>query len=86
MNSPMQADFSRRLVEMFQFATNMGFYSVTIRAGDLHDNVAGKLASDHRIPSCCSAMREVMGQEDKIVKEPPQGNGRNVIIEYKIPR
>ena len=86
VHTPHQEDFNARLEEMFQGARTLGFYSVTIRAGDLHDSVAGNLGTDHRMPACCSAMREAMGPDDKILHEPPKGNGRNVIIEYRIPR
>jgi len=63
-----------------------GFSYVGITAGALHRRVGGYPGTDHRMPVCCAAMRGVMGPSDRIVEQPPSGNGASLLIQYALPR
>ena len=78
--------FRGRLLEMLADAHVRGDGMIQVRAGDLHKLVGGYPGPNHRMPSCCSAMRSVMEGEDRIVQQPPKGNGASLTIEYRLPR
>jgi 5-methylcytosine-specific restriction protein A len=61
--------------------------SIRVIAGDLHRSVGGYPGHNHRMVCCCNAMRSMMTEMgDRILAEPPSGNGANLIIEYQLPR
>ncbi|MBQ3369055.1 hypothetical protein IJG44_09175 [bacterium] len=51
---------------------------IDLKAGDIHKAVG----ADNRMPSCCNAMRNFMKGDDKILSQPPQGDGSSVTIRY----
>jgi hypothetical protein len=79
-------EFRDALTEMLTEAARRGDVTATVRAGDLHKRVGGYPGPNHRMPVCCAAMRSLMGQDDRIVQQPPKGNGANLVIEYQLPR
>lgn len=83
---PTAADFRRALYEAFDTAAHSGEPSITINAGVLHRTLGGYPGPGHRMPICCSVMREMMGQDDVLIASPPQGNGARLTVEYHIPR
>lgn len=55
-----------------------GVSYLDINAGDVQ-----KAVSDNKhVPSVCSAMRSLMGDNDDILKSPPKGNGTSLLIRY----
>jgi hypothetical protein len=38
------------------------------------------------MPVCCAAMRGVKGPSDRIVEQPPSGNGASLLIQFALPR
>ena len=79
-------DFRKALHQLLDDAGRKGETAVTVRSGDLHRLVGGYPGPDHRMPVCCSVMREEMREGDRIVEAPPQGDGANLFIEYQLPR
>lgn len=76
-------DFQNHLNEIFISAQNKGFQFVDVKSGDLLKRVG---AHNRRMPICCSVMKNNMRTGDKILHEPPSGQGASLIIRYKLPR
>jgi hypothetical protein len=68
------SDFETALVRMFQQRTAAGDTALIVVAGELHGKVGGYPGPDHRMPSCCGAMRSLMrpGRGDRVVHAPPK--------------
>jgi hypothetical protein len=79
-------DFRRQLLSLLDEAGRLGLCFVGVTAGALHRRVGGYPGSEHRMPVCCATMRSVMGPNDRIVKQPPSGNGASLLIQYSVPR
>ena len=80
------ADFVSELSSVLELANELGLEYVGITAGALHRRVGGYPGKDHRMPMCCGAMRSAMLPGDRIVEEPPSGNGASLLIQYALPR
>ncbi|GHU69184.1 hypothetical protein FACS189450_01550 [Spirochaetia bacterium] len=79
-------DFNAELDRLFSEAEKRGEVVLQINAGKLHRLVGGYPGPNHRMPSCCSAMRTRMRDADQIIQAPPEGDGANLTIEYRLPR
>jgi hypothetical protein len=79
-------DFKNAIKTLFQTAQVKGQETISIKAGDLHEQVVGDRSTPNRMPTCCSAMEAFRGAQDKIVYRPPKGKGANLEIEFKLPR
>jgi len=55
---------------------------IELVSGDIHRELGGYPGSNHRMPSCCSAMRELMKSDDEILYSPKRGNGATLKIRY----
>jgi 5-methylcytosine-specific restriction protein A len=85
--APKRADFEKALYTRLMQATANGQPEVLIRAGDLHMEVGCyPNAGSHRMPVCCSVMRQMISAHDEIVKKPPRGDGASLVIRYRLPR
>jgi 5-methylcytosine-specific restriction protein A len=67
-------------------AQNKNIPFVDVKSGDLHRRVGGYPSYDHRMPICCSVMKNIMKSGDIILHKPPSGQGASLIIRYKLPR
>jgi hypothetical protein len=76
-------NFQIHLNDILLSAQDKGFQFVDLKSGDLHRRVG---ANNHRMPMCCSVMKNNMRTGDKILHEPPSGQGASLIIRYKLPR
>ena len=63
-----------------RIAKEMGKNALVLRSGDVHKDLGLK----DRCPSVCNAMRQCMKSCDVIIHQPPKGNGRTLVIEYKL--
>lgn len=82
---PTSEDFQRRLEAIMDDARRNGKSSVTVRAGDLHKAVGGyPNRGNHRMPVCCSVMRDRMRDGDRILASPPEGDGASLLILYML--
>ncbi len=84
--SPKMKDFQKALEGLLAEAQGRGMASIQIRAGDLHTQVGSYPGRDHRMPSCCSAMRSLRESGDSFIYKPPRGDGARLTIEYRLPR
>ena len=80
---PKADDFRQALRSRLQLAANQRLTAVDIRSGDVHADFAGPR---NRMPSCCNVMRSEMSDGDTVIRQPPSGNGANLVIRYKLPR
>jgi hypothetical protein len=85
-DAPRKKDFEKALAGILAETQDRDETSIQIRAGDLHARVGHYPGSDHRMPSCCSAMRSLMTGRDRFVYQPPRGDGARLTIEYRLPR
>lgn len=85
---PNAWDFERELHNIFTSAQREGRSYVDVRSGDLHRRVGGYPGPNHRMPTCCDVMRKNMDPTlgDRILEQPPKGNGANLVIRYMLPR
>jgi hypothetical protein len=75
-------DFRVTIEKIFEIAKQVKLSAVVIQSGNLHRLVGGYPGSNHRMPMCCNAMRQMMKENDEILKEPPKGNGASLEIIY----
>jgi 5-methylcytosine-specific restriction protein A len=78
--------FRSALQKLFEDARNRGESILEVNAGELHRQVGGYPAPNHKMPVCCSVMRAAIADGDSIVAEPPSGRGASLTITYRIPR
>jgi 5-methylcytosine-specific restriction protein A len=78
--------FRSILLSLLEEAGRLGFTYVGVTAGSLHRRVGGYPGTAHRMPVCCDVMRGVMCPSDRIVDQPPSGNGATLLIQYALPR
>lgn len=86
MMAATKIDFERALREVLLEAERSGLDSVAVDAASLHRRVGGYPGNDHRMPVCCSVMRQTMEYTDVILSAPPKGNGASLLIRYDLPR
>jgi hypothetical protein len=80
---PTTDDFRETLEEIFSIARTLKLSGIVVRAGYLHSLVGGYSNSNHRMPICCNAMRQLMKSGDEVIYEPPSGQGASLEILYK---
>jgi 5-methylcytosine-specific restriction protein A len=79
-------DFRNALRSLLGGAERLGLSYIGITAGALHRCVGGYPGPNHRMPVCCAAMREAMTPSDRIVEQPPSGDGASLLMHYSLPR
>ena len=77
---PTTEDFITILGILFRVAEGYERHDIIINSGELHTFIGGYPGPDHRMPSCCRAMRLVCNNTDVIIEEPLQGNGATLTI------
>lgn len=77
-------DFRAALQDLAATAKKAERSSITVSAGELHRIVGGYPGKDHRMPICCRVMRERIRESDKIIAEPPSGQGASLAIVYRL--
>jgi 5-methylcytosine-specific restriction protein A len=83
---PNRDDFFDELGRIFEESRKNNAQFVEVRSGDLHKNLGGYPGHNHQMPTCCDIMKQVMGKNDAILKQPAKGRGANLIIRYQLPR
>jgi len=61
---------------------NMYGEYVELVSGDIHREIGGYPGSNHRMHSCCNAMRDLMYNDDEVLYSPKKGNGATLKIRY----
>ena len=85
-STPTAPDFRAALSTILGKASREGAAFVEVKSGDLHRIVGGYPGTDHRMPICCSVMRSAIKAGDRVVAEPPKGNGATLVLRYQLPR
>lgn len=81
-----QSDFKNALNEFLLNAELNNLPSIQLTSKTLHLGVGSYPGLNHRMPTCCRVMKDAMQHGDKIIAEPPKGNGATLKIEYQLPR
>ncbi len=84
--APNREDFQKKLYSIFRQAEQQGKNYIDVKSGDLHKMVGGYPGKNHRMPICCGAMKKEMKSTDKVLDEPPKGQGATLLIRYHLPR
>ena len=79
------AQFKKQLDGSLSIAARLGFVAVEVNAGKLHRLVGGYPGPKHSMPTCCETMRKRMTASDRIVAQPPKGNGASLTIRFQLP-
>lgn len=79
-----RADFQAQLKQIFQEAENENRKTIRVNSGELHRLVGDYPGRNHRMPICCSVMKIAMKSGDRIISEPPKGQGASLTIEYQL--
>jgi len=78
-------DTRNELQNIMNWAKQKGIIEVTINAGKLGEALGLYDSNKNNVKSVCDAMKSMMKEGDKIVDEPPSGEGASVTIKYKVP-
>lgn len=86
MEIPTVLDFKIAIDEILKASAQKGDSFVDIKSGNLHRQIGGYPGPNHRMPTCCKAMRDSMVGGDILLYEPTKGQGATLEIRYKLPR
>lgn len=79
---PTAETFREALESIFTAARKNGKEYVIVNAGELHSRVGGYPTPNHRMPMCCSVMKQKMKPLDHVLSVPPKGKGAELKIKY----
>lgn len=69
--------------EVLRRIDNMTGLYIDVTSGDVHRAVGGYPGENHRMKSCCEAMRKCMRGDDEILPDGPEkGNGATLTVRY----
>ena len=74
------SDIREYINELKRIEKNNGNTTLVLVARDIHR----RLNLKSRFPIVCNAMRQCMGDNDKIIFQPPKGQSSTLEIEYKL--
>lgn len=74
-----QQEFKKEILRRIE---GMSGEYIDIVSGNVHRAVGGYPSTNHRMPTCCAVMRELMRGDDMVVSEPPSGKGATLCIRY----
>jgi hypothetical protein len=80
---PSAKTFSTALAELLEERKSDKPF-VDVNAGALHRNVGGYPGPNHRMPTCCAAMRAALKRGDMVLKEPRSGVGASLTLRYHL--
>ncbi|MFN7917869.1 MAG: hypothetical protein U0Q55_21155 [Vicinamibacterales bacterium] len=83
---PDRTAFVAALTGLLERASEAGWRSLELTAGDLHRRVGGYPGRHHRMPACCAVMKSMLQPGDDEVLSPPSGTGASLTIRYRLPR
>ena len=73
----------KKFIDYIQQAINtMKLDYIDLNAGDIHRKLGGYPGKNHRMPTCCNAMRKFMVPKDIVIYQPLKGNGASLTIRY----
>ena len=84
--APTAKVFRDYLIRLFESATKQGLSSIDVTSGAVHREIGGYPGRNHRMPVCCSVMKENMKSGGSILSQPNKGQGATLVIRYILPR
>lgn len=79
---PTVETFREVLESILTNARENGKKYVVVNSGELHSRVGGYPSPNHRMPTCCSVMKQKMKPSDQELSAPPKGKGAELKIKY----
>lgn len=79
---PTASDFKKALELILESGRSEKKDYVDILSKELHQHVGGYSSSNHRMPICCTVMRQMMKSSDLVLSSPLKGKGANLKIRY----
>jgi hypothetical protein len=81
---PSTEDFLKEISRRIEEARESGAAYVDIVSKNVHEKVGGypALSGNHRMYSCCNAMRAIMKSGDEQIEGPKKGSGATLKIRY----
>ncbi len=79
---PRAEHFKQRLDAIIERARKNGKSHIDVLSADLHADAGGFPSRNHRMPTCCSVMRQKMNPTDLVLYEPKKGAGATLKIRY----
>jgi hypothetical protein len=70
----------------FDAMERLGVPSFELTAGDLYRTMGGSPRTGDRLSACCAVLRSAMEPGDEILVVPPEGEGAQLRIRYRLPR
>lgn len=83
---PTAEDFQEELNRILLSSRWKGMPYVDVESGYLHQQAGHYPNRNHRMPICCRVMKSNMKEGDRILQQPPSGQGASLIIRYRLPR
>lgn len=82
MSVPIKENFEVELENILERARNQGREFKIVISKELHEKVGSYPGPNHRMPICCSVMKNRMKVGDTITNQPKKGNGATLTIKY----
>lgn len=81
--TPNRQDFQKCLDIILEIARNNNLSSIDVKASEIH-RLVGHYPNqgDHRIPVCCSVMRDTMKETNKELPNSLKNDGATMTIRY----
>lgn len=84
MSNTYKELFMEEIKRQQDIAKKAGKKFVNLTSRDIHQEVGGYPARNHKMPSCCEAMYALMKTGDEVVAAPPSGKGAYLTIKYNL--
>ena len=82
MNMPKMQEFRDEIMRQKSEARKAGKKFVNLTSRDIHLELGGYPGKNHRMPSCCHAMYDLMKTGDEVIKPVDCGYGASLTIKY----
>ncbi len=81
--APTYDDFRSEIQARLKDARTAGLASLELSSGDIHRGVGGYPGSNHHMPECCRALRDVAKlYKSELLSEPPKGLGASLLFRF----
>jgi transcriptional regulator with XRE-family HTH domain len=81
--APIYDNFRSEIQQRLTAARNAGLASLELSSGEIHRGVGGYPGTNHRMPECCRALRDVAHSfKAELLSEPPKGLGASLRFKF----
>lgn len=83
---PTAQEFRGEISKRLAWAEKKGWDYLILNAGQVHRDVGGYPAPNHRMPTLCRVMMQMKTPRDEVLYRPRLGIGAGLEIKYRLPR